>query len=174
MWYICYTKHHYDQSFSSLTQPSWNLGIFPKTPLAAVVENIHIQALDDDSSREPLFKMVFCTYCGQSFTRDEHLERHILTRKCTTMPVVSTLQVTNLLPLHRHKCKTFQMLHLSYELCSPVRSPKVLLLLFPAFKAPKDVDLLTSIRVIVTFSNATTPYTDETRTTKRAYHQVLA
>ncbi|KAF2121896.1 hypothetical protein BDV96DRAFT_482531 [Lophiotrema nucula] len=23
--------------------------------------------------------MVFCTYCGQSFTRDEHLERHILT-----------------------------------------------------------------------------------------------
>lgn len=25
--------------------------------------------------------MVFCTYCGQSFTRDEHLERHILTRK---------------------------------------------------------------------------------------------
>ncbi|KAI8939488.1 hypothetical protein NX059_003260 [Plenodomus lindquistii] len=24
-------------------------------------------------------KMVFCTYCGQSFTRDEHLERHILT-----------------------------------------------------------------------------------------------
>lgn len=24
--------------------------------------------------------MVFCTYCGQSFTRDEHLERHILTR----------------------------------------------------------------------------------------------
>lgn len=22
--------------------------------------------------------MVFCTYCGQSFTRDEHLERHIL------------------------------------------------------------------------------------------------
>jgi hypothetical protein len=25
--------------------------------------------------------MVFCTYCGQSFTRDEHLERHILTRE---------------------------------------------------------------------------------------------
>jgi uncharacterized Zn-finger protein len=24
--------------------------------------------------------MVFCTYCGHSFTRDEHLERHILTR----------------------------------------------------------------------------------------------
>ncbi|KAK3074540.1 hypothetical protein LTR53_002960 [Teratosphaeriaceae sp. CCFEE 6253] len=23
--------------------------------------------------------MVFCTYCGQAFTRDEHLERHILT-----------------------------------------------------------------------------------------------
>ncbi|KIW00886.1 uncharacterized protein PV09_07639 [Verruconis gallopava] len=34
--------------------------------------------------------MVFCTYCGQSFTRDEHLERHILTHtnvkpfKCVT------------------------------------------------------------------------------------------
>lgn len=27
--------------------------------------------------------MVFCTYCGQSFTRDEHLERHILTRMQT-------------------------------------------------------------------------------------------
>lgn len=26
-------------------------------------------------------KMPFCTYCGQSFTRDEHLERHILTRE---------------------------------------------------------------------------------------------
>ena len=25
--------------------------------------------------------MVFCTYCGQAFTRDEHLERHILTRE---------------------------------------------------------------------------------------------
>ncbi|KAF2857811.1 hypothetical protein K470DRAFT_252588 [Piedraia hortae CBS 480.64] len=34
--------------------------------------------------------VVFCTYCGQSFTRDEHLERHILTHtnvkpfKCVT------------------------------------------------------------------------------------------
>ncbi|KAF2868896.1 hypothetical protein BDV95DRAFT_499090 [Massariosphaeria phaeospora] len=28
--------------------------------------------------------MVFCTYCGQSFTRDEHLERHILTRKSSS------------------------------------------------------------------------------------------
>lgn len=28
----------------------------------------------------PIDTMVFCTYCGQSFTRDEHLERHILTR----------------------------------------------------------------------------------------------
>lgn len=26
--------------------------------------------------------MIFCTYCGKSFTRKEHLERHIPSRKC--------------------------------------------------------------------------------------------
>ena len=25
--------------------------------------------------------MVFCTYCGRAFNRNEHLQRHILTRK---------------------------------------------------------------------------------------------
>ncbi|KAF2481810.1 hypothetical protein BDY17DRAFT_253061 [Neohortaea acidophila] len=30
--------------------------------------------------------MVFCTYCGQSFTRDEHLERHILTLDTNVKP----------------------------------------------------------------------------------------
>jgi hypothetical protein len=35
--------------------------------------------------------MVFCTYCGQSFTRDEHLERHILTRESLPSIVHSRL-----------------------------------------------------------------------------------
>ena len=60
-------------------------------------------------------KMVFCTYCGQSFTRDEHLERHILTRRwmdthCRTTLSTSCADIprsdTNVKPF---KCFTCHM-----------------------------------------------------------------
>jgi hypothetical protein len=36
--------------------------------------------------------MVFCTYCGQAFAEDGHLERHILTRMPkTAFPFISRL-----------------------------------------------------------------------------------
>ncbi|KAF2838516.1 transcription factor Cmr1 [Patellaria atrata CBS 101060] len=47
--------------------------------------------------------MVFCTYCGQSFTRDEHLERHILTQLNW---LISLLSDTNVKPF---KCFTCHM-----------------------------------------------------------------
>lgn len=40
--------------------------------------------------------MVFCTYCGQSFTRDEHLERHILTRMLDLDIVDSSVDRVNI------------------------------------------------------------------------------
>lgn len=48
--------------------------IRPRTPVCTSppsIFSVHGRSTDT---------MVFCTYCGQSFTRDEHLERHILTR----------------------------------------------------------------------------------------------
>lgn len=66
--------------------------------------------------------MVFCTYCGQSFTRDEHLERHILTRTCLSPPlpakhssVIHRLTIPN-----RYQCQTVQMLYLPHVLCKEV------------------------------------------------------
>lgn len=66
--------------------------------------------------------MPFCTYCGQSFTRDEHLERHILTRETFHSLSVSVHQGdANYDGAFRHKCQTIQMLDMSYELREKAR-----------------------------------------------------
>jgi hypothetical protein len=53
--------------------------------------------------------MVFCTYCGQSFTRDEHLERHILTRKLHSLRSNRTLRPESWSPcFHDHWADRWQ------------------------------------------------------------------
>lgn len=47
--------------------------------------------------------MIFCTYCGKSFTRKEHLERHIPSR--TLLPELPQTMITNKI-LPRHKRET--------------------------------------------------------------------
>lgn len=63
----------------------------------------------------PASNMVFCTYCGQSFTRDEHLERHILTRESDTLlvHVFSTLTIPLLLDTNVKPFKCFTC-HMSF------------------------------------------------------------
>ena len=39
---------------------------------------------------KPAVEMVYCTYCGKAFTRKEHLERHIPSRKQPPMPPDTT------------------------------------------------------------------------------------
>lgn len=58
--------------------------------------------------------MVFCTYCGNSFTREEHLERHILTRE--QLMVIFGLSLTDF----RYQYQTVQMLHVSHVVRSSV------------------------------------------------------
>src|SRR5690242_10501160 len=50
--------------------------------------------------------MVFCTYCGRSFARNEHLERHVLTRRL--VPVPSLLQKL-IFGACRHQSETVQV-----------------------------------------------------------------
>jgi len=60
-------------------------------------------------SRPPLTLpiMVFCAYCGKSFTRKEHLERHIPSRK-TPLPL-GPLPVGSLTLQRRHQCQASPM-----------------------------------------------------------------
>jgi hypothetical protein len=72
--------------------------------------------------------MVFCTYCGQSFTRDEHLERHILTRKyCSQEWLSNAMTAADASP--RHKCEAIQMFYLPYvvreKACCPCLPPSL-------------------------------------------------
>ena len=72
--------------------------------------------------------MVFCTYCGHSFTRDEHLERHILTRMQLSARRPESLSADP----DRHKRKTFQVFHLPYVVRSPVCHLRVLICRLPS------------------------------------------
>jgi len=78
--------------------------------------------------------MVFCTYCGHSFTRDEHLERHILTRKSSSTDTLSPLLINHI----RHQCQAFQVLHLPHVVCSPRSSSKTLHRSRPRPKPTRD------------------------------------
>jgi len=42
---------------------------------------------------------VFCTYCGQKFSRNEHLERHVITRMA--LPVYHSLQELSLIKIEK-------------------------------------------------------------------------
>lgn len=72
-----------------------------------------------------LAKMVFCTYCGQSFTRDEHLERHILTREGNFFYVATCVHCMLTLRT-RYQCQAVQMFHLSYELRQAVGESRIM------------------------------------------------
>lgn len=56
--------------------------------------------------------MVFCAYCGKSFTRKEHLERHIPQRKLldsdqpTSLHRLTPSKDTNVKP---HRCEFCQL-----------------------------------------------------------------
>ena len=63
--------------------------------------------------------MVFCTHCGQSFTRDEHLERHIVTRTSIFDNITNNHQADR---TWRYQCEALQMFYLSHVLCQKVRS----------------------------------------------------
>lgn len=43
------------------------------------------ETMEETVSRKDQYTR-WCTYCGNIFHRDEHLERHIRTRKCSFMP----------------------------------------------------------------------------------------
>lgn len=54
-------------------------------------------------------KMIYCTYCRQSFSRYEHLERHILTRGLQSDPqkaraIAEALTDTNVKPFQCDIC----------------------------------------------------------------------
>ena len=106
--------------------------------------------------------MVFCTYCGQSFTRDEHLERHILTRR-----LPSPVQCCNLTRLTadvvaRYQCQAVQMLHLPHVVRETVSR------LATAWESsPRMLITLTAIS-----SNDTTLSMAKTRTKNRYQRQM--
>jgi len=74
----------------------WHLAVLPYPSVSA----IQTRTCSSPSSTRlvqgrSIDNMVFCTYCGQSFTRDEHLERHILTRWSPSIGSVDHLFETN-------------------------------------------------------------------------------
>lgn len=63
--------------------------------------------------------MAFCTYCGQEFRRNEHLERHLATCKETLLDSY-TLYGNLLTPPARLQRQKVQVQHLPYLVRSGV------------------------------------------------------
>jgi hypothetical protein len=57
--------------------------------------------------RYPSVNMVWCTYCGKAFSRAEHLDRHVMTRKC-----LFCLNRFQFLTSNRYQCQAIQMSNL--------------------------------------------------------------
>lgn len=66
---------------------------------------------------------MYCTYCGQEFSRAEHLERHILTRKlCRSYIAAPRPSITDAdySLLCRYQCETLQVRNVSFILWATV------------------------------------------------------
>ncbi|KAK8156443.1 hypothetical protein BKA80DRAFT_281549 [Phyllosticta citrichinensis] len=112
--------------------------------------------------------MVFCTYCGQSFTRDEHLERHILTRALAFLLFPTPANLF----LARHQREALQMLHLPHVLRPAVSIPPRRTTLRRARRRCRRTFRLEPQELIVPLlgisCSAITPSTAETTITKKA------
>jgi hypothetical protein len=69
--------------------------------------------------------MVFCVYCGRAFSRHEHLQRHVLTRKLK-LQLRPSPNITNIVlsltcaSPPRYQDPAVQMCHLPYFIYAPV------------------------------------------------------